>query len=62
MQTRVEEVRGGDVRLAEVEVKDKPEEDTDTAPLDAGHPTLTALRSVEADDGDLVRSWPASRP
>lgn len=57
VQTRVEEVRGGGVRLAEVEVSDKPEQDTDSALLDAGHPTLTALRSVEADDGDLVRDW-----
>ncbi|WP_326548642.1 5'/3'-nucleotidase SurE [Mycolicibacterium sp. ND9-15] len=62
VQTRVEEVRGGGVRLSEVEMSDKPEEDTDSALLDAGHPTLTELRSVEADDGDLVRKWLASAP
>lgn len=61
VQTRVEEVRGGGVRLSEVEVSDEPEEDTDSALLDAGHPTLTALRSVEADDGDLVQKWLASK-
>lgn len=62
VQTRVEEVRGGGVRLAEVEVPDVPESDTDSALLDAGHPTLTELRSVEADDGDLVRKWLAGQP
>jgi len=60
VQTRVEEVRDGGVRLAEVEVSDMPEEDTDSALLDAGHPTLTELRSVEADQGDLVRKWLAA--
>ncbi|KUI35561.1 5'/3'-nucleotidase SurE [Mycobacterium sp. GA-2829] len=57
VQTRVEEVRDGGVRLTEVEVPDKPAEDTDSALLDAGHPTLTELRSVEADEGELVRKW-----
>lgn len=57
VQTRVEEVRDGGVRLSEVEVSDEPEDDTDSALLDAGHPTLTELRSVEAADGDLVRKW-----
>ncbi|MGE2836095.1 5'/3'-nucleotidase SurE [Mycobacterium sp. SMC-4] len=57
VQTRVEEVRDGGVRLREVEVSDELEEDTDTALLDAGHPTLTELRSIEADDGDLVHRW-----
>ncbi|KUH70813.1 5'/3'-nucleotidase SurE [Mycolicibacterium novocastrense] len=57
VQTKVEEVRNGGVRLTEVEVPDQPEEDTDSALLDAGHPTLTELRSVEAHDGDLVRKW-----
>ncbi|BCI56146.1 5'/3'-nucleotidase SurE [Mycolicibacterium litorale] len=61
VQTRVEEVRDGGVRLSEVEVSDKPEEDTDSALLDAGHPTLTELRSVEADEGDLVRKWLSER-
>ncbi|KWX69064.1 5'/3'-nucleotidase SurE, partial [Mycobacterium sp. NAZ190054] len=64
VQTRVEEVRDGGVRLGEIEVSDEPEEDTDSALLDAGHPTLTELRSVEADESDLVRKWVAaqSRP
>lgn len=57
VQTRVEEVRDGGVRLSEVEVPDAPERDTDSALLDAGHPTLTELRSVEADDGHLVQKW-----
>lgn len=62
VRTRVEEVRGGGVRLSEVEVSEEPEEDSDSALLDAGHPTLTELRSVEADDGDLVRKWLAGPP
>lgn len=61
VQTRVEEVRDGGVRLTEVEVSDEPEEDTDSALLGAGHPTLTELRSVEADEGELVRKWLAAR-
>jgi len=61
VQTRVEEVRGGDVRLSEVEVSDELEEGTDSALLDAGHATLTELRSVEANDGELVRKWLAAQ-
>jgi 5'-nucleotidase len=61
VQTRVEEVRDGGVRLSEVEVGDEPEEGTDSALLDAGHPTLTELRSVEADDGELVPKWLSAR-
>ncbi|MGE2728238.1 5'/3'-nucleotidase SurE [Mycolicibacterium vaccae] len=61
VQTRVEEVRDGGVRLREVEVTDEHDEDTDAALLDAGHPTLTELRSVEADDGDRVHTWLAAR-
>lgn len=57
VQTRVDEIRDGDLRLAEVEMSDEPEEGTDSALLAAGHPTLTALRSVDADDGDLVLDW-----
>lgn len=57
VQTRVDEIRDGDLRLAEVEMSGEPEPDTDSALLAAGHPTLTALRSVEADDGDLVQNW-----
>lgn len=62
VQARVEEIRGNDLRLGEVEVSDEPEEGTDSALLVAGHPTLTALRSVEADDCDLVQKWVASLP
>ncbi len=57
VQTRVDEVRDGDLRLAEFEIADEPEEGTDSALLAAGHPTLTALRSVDADDSELVLDW-----
>jgi 5'-nucleotidase len=57
VQTRVDEVRDGDVRLTEVEISDEPEPGTDSALLAAGHPTLTELRSVEAHDGALVTNW-----
>lgn len=57
VQTRVEEIRDGGVRMSEIEVSDEPEVDTDSALLDAGHPTLTELRSVEADEGELVQKW-----
>lgn len=62
VQTRVEEVRDGGVRLSEVEVSDEPEEGTDSALLDAGHPTLTELRSVEADEGGIIATWLAAQP
>lgn len=39
VQTRVEEVRDGGVRLSEVEVSDEPEEGTDSALLDAAPDT-----------------------
>ncbi len=61
VQARVDDVRDGGLRLREVEVSEEPEEGTDTAYLAAGHPTLTALRSVEADDGELVRKWLSGR-
>jgi 5'-nucleotidase len=57
VQARVDEVRDGDVRLAEFEMDEKPEPGTDSALLAAGHPTLTQLRSVDAHDGDLVQDW-----
>ncbi|UXA21322.1 5'/3'-nucleotidase SurE [Mycobacterium sp. SMC-4] len=57
VQTRVDEVRAGDVRLTEFEMSEESEEGTDRALLAAGHPTLTELRSVEAHDGGLVRNW-----
>ncbi len=57
VQTRVQDIRDGDLRLAEIEMSDVPEEGTDSALLAAGHPTLTALRSVDADDDELVPRW-----
>jgi 5'-nucleotidase len=57
VQARVDEVGDGGLHLSEVEVSDETEEGTDTALLIAGHPTLTVLRSIDADDGDLVQNW-----
>jgi len=57
VQARVDEVEDGGLRLGEVEVGAEPEEGTDGALLAAGHPTLTALRSVTADAGRLVPDW-----
>ena len=61
VQARVDEIRDGDLRLGEVEVSDEPEEGTDSALLVAGHPTLTALRSVAESDDELVQKWLADR-
>ncbi len=60
VQMRVEEVRDGGLHLTEVEVSEDPEEGTDSALLVAGHPTLTALQSVAAHEGDFVHEWLAS--
>lgn len=57
VQARVDEVRDGDVRLAEFEMSEELEPGTDSALLAAGHPTLTELRSVDAHDGELVHNW-----
>jgi 5'-nucleotidase len=57
VQTRVDDVSDGGVRLVEVEVSDELEPGSDSALLAAGHPTLTELRSVEAHEGGLVREW-----
>jgi 5'-nucleotidase len=57
VQTRVDEVRDGDVRLAEFEMSEEPVPGTDSALLAAGHPTLTELRSIDAHDGGLVQNW-----
>lgn len=62
VQARVDEVGGGGLLLAEVEMSDEPEEGTDSALLAAGYPALTALRSVEADERGIVQDWLASRP
>jgi 5'-nucleotidase len=61
VQARVDEIRDDDLHLGEVEVSDEPEEGTDTALLVAGHPTLTALRSVTEADDELVQKWLADR-
>ena len=61
VQARVDEIRDGDLRLGEIEVGDEPEEGTDSALLAAGHPTLTALRSVAEADDELVQKWLADR-
>ena len=57
VQARVDEVGDGGLRLGEIEVGAEPEEGTDGALLTAGHPTLTALRSVAEDGGRLVPDW-----
>ena len=54
VQARVDEVGDGGLRLGEIEVGAEPEEGTDGALLAAGHPTLTALRSVAEDEGRPV--------
>lgn len=60
VQARVDEVGDGSLRLGEIEVSAAPEEGTDSALLAAGHPTLTALRSVAEDPGRLVPEWLSS--
>ena len=57
VQARVDEVQDGGLRLGEIAVSDEPEEGTDGALLAAGHPTLTALRSITEDEGRLVPDW-----
>ena len=57
VQARVVDVRDGDLHLDDIGVSDEPEDGTDTALLLAGYPTVTALRSVDADDGDRVQRW-----
>ncbi|MBU8807389.1 5'/3'-nucleotidase SurE [Mycolicibacterium goodii] len=61
VQTRVDDVSDGGVRLAEVEISEEFEPGTDSALLAAGHPTLTELRSIEAHDGELIPNWLAAR-
>ncbi len=57
VQARVDEVGDGGLRLGEIAVGTEPEEGTDGALLAAGHPTLTALRSVAEDESGLVPDW-----
>jgi 5'-nucleotidase len=61
VQARVVDVRDGDLHLDDIEVSDEPEDGTDTALLLAGYPTVTALRSVDAADGDRVQRWLADQ-
>jgi 5'-nucleotidase len=60
VQARVDEAGDESLRLGEIEVGTEPEAGTDSALLAAGHPTLTALRSVAEDEGPLVPDWLAS--
>lgn len=46
VQTRVDRVEDGQLRVAQVELDTPPEAGSDSALLAAGHPTLTALESV----------------
>jgi 5'-nucleotidase len=57
MERRSSGVNRAITHLGEVEVADEPEEGSDSAVLAAGHPTLTALRSVTEAEGDLVQRW-----
>jgi 5'-nucleotidase len=54
VQARVDEAGDESLHLGEIEVGSAPEEGTDSALLAAGHPTLTALRSVGEAEGVLV--------
>jgi 5'-nucleotidase len=60
VQARIVDVGEAGLRLGELEVSDEPEEGTDSALLLAGHPTLTALRSVGEDEDRLVPEWLAT--
>jgi 5'-nucleotidase len=60
VQARVDDVGPDGLRLGEIEVGTEPEQGTDGALLRAGHPTLTALRSVSEDETDLGRLTPSS--
>jgi 5'-nucleotidase len=60
VQARVDEADDGAWRLGEIEVSETPEEGTDSALLAAGHPTLTALASVQEDRDALVPQWIAA--
>ncbi|MBP2471680.1 5'-nucleotidase [Crossiella equi] len=53
VQARVRQLDGGGLELVSVVAEGEVEEGTDVALLAAGHPTVTALRSV-ADDPGLV--------
>jgi 5'-nucleotidase len=57
VQARVDEIGDESLRLGEIEIGSAPEEGTDSALLAAGHPTLTALRSVTEDPDRLVPQW-----
>lgn len=57
VQTRVDDVSDGGVRMTEVEISEEPEPGSDSALLAEGHPTLTELLSVEAQHPELLQNW-----
>lgn len=60
VQARVDDIADGHLSLTEVEVGTQAQEGTDSALLAAGHPTLTALASVQEDADRLVPQWLAA--
>ncbi|TVT19074.1 5'/3'-nucleotidase SurE [Amycolatopsis acidiphila] len=61
-QSRVRRVRDGVLELTTVEVDGELEPGTDAALLAAGHPTLTALRSVGEDERRMSGPLPQPAP
>jgi 5'-nucleotidase len=66
LQTRVDSVDGSGLRVRMAERYGSVEPDSDVALLAAGHPTLTAVRSVAEDTGlplaDLVAARLDGKP
>ncbi|MDQ4092207.1 MAG: 5'/3'-nucleotidase SurE [Actinomycetota bacterium] len=60
VQTRVDRLEEGRLRLADVEIDTQPAPGTDSALLAAGHPTLTALESVREASSPVLSQWLAS--
>jgi 5'-nucleotidase len=60
VQTRVDRVEEGQLRLAQVEVDTPPAAGSDSALLAAGYPTLTALESVSEASGPMLSQRLAS--
>ncbi len=57
VQSTVDRVDDGQLRLAQVEVQTPLVPGTDSALLAAGHPTLTALESVREASGPALSQW-----
>jgi 5'-nucleotidase len=57
VQTRFDRVEDGRLHLAVVELDREPTEGTDSALLAAGHPTVTAIDSVQEAGGAEVSHW-----